>query len=66
MYVTPSDEAISGDYVLTLSCQNSETSNSAEFRVTVKTATVWGVVGVLLILAAIAALGYVFRKYGRR
>ena len=66
MYVTPSNEAISGDYVLTLSCQNSETSDSAEFRVTVKTATVWGVVGVLLILAAIAALGYVFRKYGRR
>ena len=65
-YVTPSDEAMSGDYVLTLSSQNSDTSDSAEFRVTVKTETVWGVVGLLLIAAAVVGLGYVFRRYGRR
>ena len=65
-YVTPSEEALSGDYALTLTASNSETSDSTEFRVTVKTETLWGVVGVLLILAAVAGLGYVFRKYGRR
>ena len=65
-YVTPSEEALSGDYALTLTASNSETSDSTEFRVTVKTETLWGVVGVLLILAAVARLGYVFRKYGRR
>ena len=65
-YVTPSGEAMSGDYVMTLSAENSQTSDSAEFRVSVKTQTVWGVVGVLLIVAVAAGLGVVFRKYGRR
>lgn len=65
-YVTPSGEAMSGDYVLTLSAENSQTSDSAEFRVSVKTQTVWGVVGILLIVAVAAGLGVVFRKYGRR
>lgn len=66
VYVTPSDEALSGDYALVLTASNSETSDSAEFRVSVKTETVWGVVGVLLILAAAGGLAWVFRKYGRR
>ena len=65
-YVTPSEEAMSGDYVMTMNVQNSEASDYAEFRVTVKTETVWGIVGVLLILAAAGGLWYVFRKYGRR
>lgn len=65
-YVTPSDDAMSGDYSLTISVKNSESSDSAEFRVTVKTETLWGVVGILLIAAAACCLGYVFRKYGRR
>ena len=65
-YVTPSEEAMSGDYVMTINVQNSEASDYAEFRVTVKTETIWGVVGVLLILAAAGGLWYVFRKYGRR
>ncbi|MGN0968572.1 MAG: NEW3 domain-containing protein, partial [Oscillospiraceae bacterium] len=65
-YVTPSEEAMSGDYTLTLKAKNSETSDSAEFRVTVKTETVWGVVGVLLIVIVAAGLWFVFRKFGRR
>ena len=66
VYVTPSDEALSGDYALVLTATGSETSDSAEFRVSVKTETVWGVVGVLLILAAAGGLAWVFRKFGRR
>ena len=66
LFIQLTEEALSGDYALTLTASNSETSDSTEFRVTVKTETLWGVVGVLLILAAVAGLGYVFRKYGRR
>ena len=65
-YVKPAEDALSGDYALTLKLSNSDASDQAEFRVTVKTETLWGVVGVLIILAALAGLAYVFRKYGRR
>ena len=65
-YVTPSEEAMSGDYVMTISAQSSNASDTAEFRVSVKTETIWSVVGILLILAAAGCLWYVFRKYGRR
>ena len=64
--VTPSEDALSGDYVLTLTAKTSEASDDAEFRVTVKTETLWGVVGVLIIVCVCAVLWFVFRKYGRR
>lgn len=41
-YVAPSEEAMSGDYALTLTAKNSNASDKAEFRITVKTETVWG------------------------
>ncbi len=65
-YVTPSEEALSGDYMATLSIRNSSSSDSAEFRITVKTETTWGIVGILLIVVAAGGLLLVFRKYGRR
>lgn len=65
-YVTPAKDAMTGDYELTLTAKNSETKDSATFRVSVKTETIWGVVGVLLIVAAFGGLAWVFRKYGRR
>ena len=64
--VTPSEDALSGDYVLTLTAKTSEASDDAEFRVTVKTETLWGVVGVLIIVCVCVVLWFVFRKYGRR
>ena len=65
-YVTPAEDALSGDYTFTLSASNSEVSSDAEFRVSVKTETVWGIVAVVLIAAAAGGLYLVFRKYGRR
>lgn len=64
-YVTPAQTAISGDYVVTMKAAASETSNSSSFRVTVETQTVWGIVGVIIILAIFACLYEVFRKFGR-
>lgn len=65
-YVTPSEEAMSGDYVTGITVKNSDASSSAEFRVTVKTETKWGVTGVAVILALAAVIAIVMRKYGRR
>ncbi|MDO4292472.1 MAG: NEW3 domain-containing protein [Eubacteriales bacterium] len=65
-YVTPSEDSLSGDYALTVSASNSDTSDSAEFRISVETETVWGVIGIALILCVAAGVFWVFRKYGRR
>lgn len=64
--VTPSSEAITGDYVATFTAETDEATSSAEFRVSVKTSTLCGFVAVLIILCVAAGLVYVFRKYGRR
>jgi uncharacterized membrane protein len=66
MYVTPSEDAITGDYVTSITVKNNETSASADFRVSVKTSTTWGIAAVAIIVVLIAALGIIFKKYGRR
>ena len=65
-HVTPGDSAMTGDYVTTITASCSEASDSADFRVSVKTDTVWGIVAIVIILALVAGVGAVFKKYGRR
>lgn len=65
-YLTPSSDAITGDYVSTLTVGNDQVSSDAEFRISVKTQTAWGIVAVVIIAALIVALRYIFKKYGRR
>jgi uncharacterized membrane protein len=59
-------KAIAGDYVTSLEANTPEASSEASFRVAVKTSMLWGWVGVLIILAALGSVYYLFRKYGRR
>lgn len=65
-YVTPSEDAMSGDYVTSMTVKNGKASDSIEFRVTVKTETKWGLAGVAVIVLLAAAIAMVMRKYGRR
>lgn len=65
-HVKPSSDAITGDYANTFTAKTDQTQASADFRVSVKTKTIWGIVAVLIILCVAGGLGYVFRKYGRR
>lgn len=65
-YVTPSSDAMTGDYVLSIKADSTEVSDSAEFRVSVKTKTVWGLVAVGVIVILAGGIGFVFHKYGRR
>lgn len=64
--VKPGDNVITGDYVTSISISNDETSDSADFRVSVKTPTTWGFAAVAIIVVLVAALGVIFKKYGRR
>ncbi len=64
--IKPAGDAIAGDYVVNISAKSKESSGNADFRITVETSPVWGIVGLLLIAAIIAGLVWVFRAYGRR
>jgi len=64
--MTAPDEAIAGDYVTTFTAETDQVSSDADFRVSVETSTLWGIIGVLIILGVIGGLYYIFKKYGRR
>ncbi|MFD1956382.1 NEW3 domain-containing protein [Paenibacillus thailandensis] len=64
--IKASKEALAGDYVVNINASSPEKSASAQFRVAVKSSVLWGWVGILIILAVIGGIYYLFRKYGRR
>ena len=64
--MTPSADAIAGDYELALTAKGAEATDSVSIRVTVETSPVWFIVGILLIAAVFGGLFWVFRTYGRR
>lgn len=64
--ITPSSEAINGDYVVSFSAAAEEASADMDVRATVETSAVWGLVGIGVIIAALVGLSMVFRRYGRR
>lgn len=65
--IKPSDKAVAGDYMVTVRAQPESGANkSADFRITVLTSTLWGVVGVALIAVAVAVVGLAVMRFGRR
>ena len=64
--LTPSSDAIAGDYVVTVRATGAEADAEVQLRVTVETSPLWGFVGIALIVAVLAGLFWVFRTYGRR
>ncbi len=64
--ITPSGEAVAGDYVVTFSASGAEADADTEIRFTVETSPIWAIVALLVIAAILGGLFYVFRTYGRR
>ncbi len=64
--ITPTSDAVAGDYVVTIRGTTEETSGNVQIRVRVETSGFWWIVGVGLILATFGGLYWVFRTYGRR
>jgi uncharacterized repeat protein (TIGR01451 family) len=65
--VTPADQALAGDYVISFRAQpEGETSQSIDFRVTVRTSTLWGVAGIALVALSIGVVGWAVMRFGRR
>ena len=64
--ITPTGDAIAGDYSIDITARADEAEDTAEVRFTVETSIVGAIIGGLLILGSIAGLWWVFRRYGRR
>jgi uncharacterized membrane protein len=64
--MTPASNAIAGDYMVNIRANGENVSDSSEFRVTVKTSTMWGIAGLGIIAASLAAFGAAVTRYGRR
>lgn len=65
--IRPSEKAVAGDYIVNITARPNEgASKSAEFRITVLTSTLWGVVGIVLIAIAIGVVAMAVMRFGRR
>ncbi len=65
--LTPSARAIAGDYQTTIRASSAGgQSESANFRITVLTSTVWGAVGIGVIAVALLVVVFAVARFGRR
>jgi uncharacterized membrane protein len=65
--IRPADKALAGDYMLTVRARPEGSSNtSADFRISVLTSTLWGMVGVALIAVAVGVVALAVLRFGRR
>ncbi len=64
--ITPSGNAVAGDYVVTLSAKADQVSQSIQVRTTVETSQTFGYIAIGLIILVVLGLFLVFRRYGRR
>jgi uncharacterized repeat protein (TIGR01451 family) len=66
LHITPSDKAIAGDYMVNVNASGDGVSDHAALRVTVTTSTLWGIIGLIIIAAAVVVLAFAVTRYGRR
>ena len=65
--IKPSPKAVAGDYMVTLSASGDEgVSQSLDYRVTVFTSTLWGLLGVGIAAVGVLVLSFAVSRFGRR
>ena len=64
--ITTPGDLVPGDYLVTIRAQSREASETLMLRVTVDQSTIWGWVGILLVLVVIGGLVALFIGLGRR
>ena len=65
LVITPPSGTIAGDYSVSVRVTTREASEEVKLRITVTKPTFWGIIGVVVVVASIFGLMFVFRKYGR-
>jgi uncharacterized membrane protein len=64
--LTPSSKAVAGDYMTNFRASAKGDSSAADFRVTVTTSTLWGIVGIGIIAIALLIVVGAVARFGRR
>jgi len=64
--IIPPKETIAGDWPVTLQARSEQATDGLQLRVTVLTPTIWGVVGILIVVVVVAGVGALFWRLGRR
>jgi uncharacterized membrane protein len=64
--LTPTAKAIAGDYVTTIRASSRGEQASQNFRISVTTSTLWGVIGVAVIGIALLVMVGAVARFGRR
>jgi len=64
--ITPSGDAIAGDYSIDFKATAKEANVPATVRFTVETSILGAIIGAAVIVLAVGGLYWVFRRYGRR
>lgn len=64
--ITPPDKTIAGDYMLNFSTNSEDATDNADLRVTVETPSVWGWVGIAIIVIVVIGVAIIFARLGRR
>ncbi len=64
--VTPSDKSLAGDYMVSVNANSRGENASSQFRITVNTSTVWGMVGAGVIGVALLLMLTAVARFGRR
>jgi uncharacterized membrane protein len=64
--ITPADQALVGDYSVSLRVEGEKANKDMEMRVTVRASTAWGWIGIGIIVLVIIGLVVLFIRLGRR
>ena len=64
--IGPADKAIAGDYIVKFSANSDNAQDDIELRITVETPTIWGILGIAIIVIVIVAVAFIFARLGRR
>ena len=64
--ITASNDALAGDYLITIRADSDNPSDTVEIRTTVETSPIGYIVGIGVLVAVAIGLFVVFQRYGRR